>query len=237
MFRREMGVSHDHLERSMPEQLRHGAQVYSGHYESTGKSMAVAMPGIPLDLRLFERRRKPAARALQCFPAPGGRKDRGHSRRRDLTPHLFQSCQRDRVQGNGARVFVLGFRQMNLAALEAHLIPAHAVLLAHSHPGVNGKQQMRQKFRKAALDHGPQSGLFRIRQKSYPPRALRLAPDARRRVAVDLLIVDAHSKDQRTKPGLGRAAILPAIWGATVRKSSSTNPPERNWPNRVGPAS
>lgn len=64
MFRREMGVSHDHLERSVPKQFCHRAQVYSGHYESTGKSMAVAMPGIPFDLRHFESVRKLAARTL-----------------------------------------------------------------------------------------------------------------------------------------------------------------------------
>lgn len=52
-----MGVPHDHLERPVPEQLCHRPQIYPGHYESTGKSMAIAMPGVPLDSRLFERAR------------------------------------------------------------------------------------------------------------------------------------------------------------------------------------
>ena len=47
MFRREMGVSHNHLECSMPEELGDSAQIYPDHYESTGKSRAVAMPGRP----------------------------------------------------------------------------------------------------------------------------------------------------------------------------------------------
>jgi hypothetical protein len=40
-----MGVAHHHLERPVPEQLCDGAQIHPGHHESTGKSMAVAMPG------------------------------------------------------------------------------------------------------------------------------------------------------------------------------------------------
>ena len=64
MFRRELGVSHDHLERSVPKQLCNGAQVYSGHYEFTGKCGAVAMPRISVNFRLFERRWKSAADPL-----------------------------------------------------------------------------------------------------------------------------------------------------------------------------
>jgi hypothetical protein len=60
-----MGVPHDHLRRSLPQQLCYGAQIHPGHNKSTGKGMAVAMPAISIDLRLFERCRKPAPRALQ----------------------------------------------------------------------------------------------------------------------------------------------------------------------------
>ena len=54
------GIPHDHLERPVPEQFCDGAQIDSGHNQSTCKSMAVAMPRIPLNLRLFERAEKPA---------------------------------------------------------------------------------------------------------------------------------------------------------------------------------
>jgi hypothetical protein len=49
----EMGVPHDHLEHPVPEQFCNRPQIYSSHYESTCKGMAVAMPGVPLDLRFF----------------------------------------------------------------------------------------------------------------------------------------------------------------------------------------
>jgi hypothetical protein len=59
-----MGVPHDHLERPVPEQFCNRPQIYSSHYESTCKGVAVAMPGVPLDLRLFERAGKPPLTAL-----------------------------------------------------------------------------------------------------------------------------------------------------------------------------
>jgi hypothetical protein len=55
-----MGVPHDHLEHPVPGQFCSRPQIYSNHYESTCKGMAVAMPGVPVDLRLFERAGEPA---------------------------------------------------------------------------------------------------------------------------------------------------------------------------------
>jgi hypothetical protein len=49
----------------MPEQLCNRPQIYPGHNKSTGKRMAVAMPGILMNLRLFESSREPSARPLQ----------------------------------------------------------------------------------------------------------------------------------------------------------------------------
>jgi hypothetical protein len=49
----QMGVAHDHLERPVAEQLCDGAQIHSGHHESTGKSVAVAMPGVALNPGFF----------------------------------------------------------------------------------------------------------------------------------------------------------------------------------------
>ncbi len=41
-----MCVAHDHLERPMPEQFCHCAQIHSGHYKSTGKCRTDAMSAI-----------------------------------------------------------------------------------------------------------------------------------------------------------------------------------------------
>ena len=60
----EMGITHNHLKRPVPEQLCNRAQIHPGHNESTGKGMAVAMPRITLDLRFFECGGEPAARSL-----------------------------------------------------------------------------------------------------------------------------------------------------------------------------
>jgi hypothetical protein len=48
MLGSKMGVAHDHLKRSVPEKVCDSAQIYPGHHESTGKSMAVAMKDISL---------------------------------------------------------------------------------------------------------------------------------------------------------------------------------------------
>jgi hypothetical protein len=46
VFRREMGVPHDHLKCPAPEQLCKPPQIHPGHNKSTGKRVAVAMPRI-----------------------------------------------------------------------------------------------------------------------------------------------------------------------------------------------
>jgi len=45
-----MGIPHDHLERPVPEQFCDGTQIDSGHNESTGKRITVAMPRLGNDL-------------------------------------------------------------------------------------------------------------------------------------------------------------------------------------------
>ena len=42
VFRSEIGIPHDHLQSPVPEQFCDGAQIDSGHNQSTCKSMAVA---------------------------------------------------------------------------------------------------------------------------------------------------------------------------------------------------
>ena len=139
VFWGEMGVAHDHLERPVSEQFCHLPQIYPDHYESTGKGMSVAMPRIALDLRLFESGRKPAPRSLQRASAPDGGKDRHSIGRLASASHLFERCQGNCIQRDRARMPVLGFRKINLTTLEAHLIPVKAVLLPHSHPGMDGE--------------------------------------------------------------------------------------------------
>ena len=48
----------------MPEQFCNRPQIHPGHNKSTGKRMAVAMPGIFLNLGLFEHSREPSPRPL-----------------------------------------------------------------------------------------------------------------------------------------------------------------------------
>ena len=81
-----MGIPHDHLECSVPEQLCDGAQIHSGHNKSPGKCMAVAMPAMGIDLRLFERGGKPSARPLEGITRAHEREDGVDSGR------LFPPC-------------------------------------------------------------------------------------------------------------------------------------------------
>ena len=76
VFVGEMGLAHHHLQGPAQEQFCHGAQIHSGHIESTGKGMTVAMPRVSLDLRLIKRGRKPNARSLTRIATAGGREDR-----------------------------------------------------------------------------------------------------------------------------------------------------------------
>ncbi len=66
-----MGVPHDHLERPVAEQLCDGSQIHSRHHQSTGKRMAVAMPAVAFNLRLFERAGKPARDPCRDAPLRG----------------------------------------------------------------------------------------------------------------------------------------------------------------------
>jgi len=108
-----MGVPHDHLKRPVPEQLCNGMQIDPGHNKSTGKGMAVAMPGVAIDLRLIERCRKPAARPLKCIAASGRWKNRIGRLRFARAAKPVEGGQSDRVQSNSARISVLGLRKMN----------------------------------------------------------------------------------------------------------------------------
>jgi hypothetical protein len=98
MFWREMRVSHDHLERYMPEQFFDGAPIHSSHYESTGKGAAVAMPGISLNFRFLQSGWKPSARSSQCIPRSGRWENRGRSNEGAFAPHLFQRRQSRRLR-------------------------------------------------------------------------------------------------------------------------------------------
>ena len=134
---REMRVPHDHLECPVPKQLGNRAQIHTRHNKSTGKRMAVAMPGILLNLGLFERGREPSARPCKESPVRAEGKT-GSAPGRFFSPRIRWSAARaTEFRRNGARIAVLGPEQMKLPALEIHLVPAQAVLLANPHPGTN----------------------------------------------------------------------------------------------------
>src|SRR5215470_10642914 len=61
----------DHLQGSVTEQLGDGAQVDPGHNQSTGKSMAAAMPRVAVNLCFVNCCRKPATRSLKSITAAG----------------------------------------------------------------------------------------------------------------------------------------------------------------------
>lgn len=94
-----MGIPHDHLECSVPEQLCDGAQIHFGHNKSPGKCMAVAMPAMGIDLRLFERGGKPSARPLEEIPGADEREDGVDSRPSfpALTSKASQFIQRKKL--------------------------------------------------------------------------------------------------------------------------------------------
>jgi hypothetical protein len=238
-----MGVAHHHLQRSMPEQLSYGAQVDSGHNKSTGKSMAVAMPRVSVDLGFGECSREPATRSLKRIVAAQGREDRVGSLRLAGALLLFafqiilvfqsvESAHSYDVQRNGPRIAVLGFGKMNLSPLEIDLVPAQTVLLAHAHPGVKGKQQVRQKLGKSMLDGLAQPRLFMIREKPHPSVALRLATDSGRGIALDLLVVNSDPKNQ----GKGRLPPISAA-GCPVAFRGLLGQPGNDlaFPNRLCP--
>lgn len=70
-----MGVPHDHLKRSVPEQLCDGAQIYPGHNKSTGKGRAVATPAVPFDPCIFNGDGKPDAWVAYRLTSAESRKD------------------------------------------------------------------------------------------------------------------------------------------------------------------
>ena len=98
----------------MPEQLCNRSQNHSGHNQSTGKCMAVAMPGIFPNRGLFECGREPSARSLEGIARALGRKDWAGFRSGLPAPQLLERAQGDRIQRNGARISVLGPNQMEL---------------------------------------------------------------------------------------------------------------------------
>ncbi|MGA9128254.1 MAG: hypothetical protein WB425_08955 [Terracidiphilus sp.] len=55
MQRREMCVSHGHLNAAVSHQFAHGAEIDSCHNQPTCKRMPVAMPGVVFDLGFGQR--------------------------------------------------------------------------------------------------------------------------------------------------------------------------------------
>ena len=85
----------------MPEQLCDGAQIHSGHNKSPGKCMAVAMPAMGIDLRLFERGGKPSARRWREAPVRTKGKTGVDSRPAFPALQLLERGQGDGIPGNG----------------------------------------------------------------------------------------------------------------------------------------
>jgi len=90
-------------------------------------------------------------------------------------------------------------------------MPAQAVLLAHTHPGVNRKQQMGKELRKACPDGRAQSRLSCGERNRTRPR-LRACPDSGGGVAIDPFVVDAILKisEKGSLPAIAAEVLLRA---------------------------
>ena len=86
----------------MSEQLCNRPQIHIGQNKSTGKGMAVAMPAIPMNLRLFESSREPSARPLQETARAHGRNDGVRSRPASPALQLLERTECDYIQRSGA---------------------------------------------------------------------------------------------------------------------------------------
>jgi len=140
-----MCVPFGHLCRPMSQELSDRVQIHTGHYQSTGEGMSVAMPSIVLERRTLDRAQEPPARRLRMGEdelAIGG------------GTQLFESRQSCRIERNIPWVPVLGPGQIQLPALEIDLLPLQAVLLAHPDSGVNREQQRRMKTGIGRLEQG-----------------------------------------------------------------------------------
>src|SRR5258708_5027383 len=128
VLRCEMGVAHDHLQCSVPEQFCDCTQIYPGHNQSTCKSMTVAMPRVAFDSGPLESRREPASRALQgsrgWFPtALEGAGIEGYTWH--CNRHTFAS--RLVMAGVDLRTVaeLLGHRTLQMVMRYSHLAPEH----------------------------------------------------------------------------------------------------------------
>ena len=97
---------------------------------------------------------------------------------------------------DGSRVTVLGLGQVDLPTLEVDLAPLQSILIAHPHPGMDGQKKVRQELLEQAPDGSSKADLFIVGQKAYASSTLRLSANARRRIPLDLLVVDSDPEDQ-----------------------------------------
>jgi hypothetical protein len=168
--------------------------MHFGHYQSTGEGVAIAMPGVILHPGPLDRGEKPPAGALRvgkhAVPLRSG-------------AQLFKCRQSCSIQRNISGISILGPRQVQLPTPEIDLSPGETVLFAHPDSGVNRQQQVRMI---AGIGRPEQGAFLFVGQKPHLVVVLRPALDSGRRVARDLLIVDAHAEDQRE----GRLPAVPA---------------------------
>jgi hypothetical protein len=109
---------------------------------------------------------------------------------------FIEGSESDRVQRNGSRISVLGFGQMDLPTLEVDLAPLQSVLLAHPHPGMDGQKEVRQELLEPAPDGSMKADLFLVGQEADASPTLCLSANARRRIPLDLLVVDSNPENQ-----------------------------------------
>jgi len=165
-----MAVSHRHLDRLVPHELRDGAQINPGHHKFTGEGMPVAMPCVIFQLRRFDGRLEPITRATQ-FAAVRVQENEtatGSAPVLGLNLELVEGSDCDRVQRDMPDSAILCLWQSQHAALEVNLIPSQAELFPGPHSCVNAQIEGRDVLGIFFREHGEQCRFLFRAQKACP---------------------------------------------------------------------
>ena len=147
-----MRVSHGHLDRLVPHQLRNGAKINTSHDETTGKGVPEAIPREVRDTCPGHRRLKPVFVPLQRLPMNINKNPPFST---GAPEQLLERRQTDRVQRNVPRDPVLALRNRDQLSYKIDPVPCQPVLLAWPHACVQCDVELRHVTGAHGLDDGP----------------------------------------------------------------------------------
>lgn len=208
VLRREVRVTHRHLDTAVSHQFGHRAKINSRHNQPTCKGMTVAMPGVVLDLCFGQRLIEPATVVVLRI-APGVPK---HIHLVGVfLPLLFQSGRMvllrpypilqgpacNCIERNVTRPAGLGLRQRNEAVLQRH-IPLHQLeLFSRSHSCVDRHKEGWNMLAPFVLECDQHLRLFGRAQESHPLVVFWLRLHQRGGIDREHVIVDGFAKHKR----------------------------------------